>query len=263
MAAMLAAERSTGGGDLEDDAAPLWEGGWLRAARRLDAHPGRVGGRCRPTWVVVHTTDMHPGTWPGLLRRLQQQPGAGNGAHFWLGRAADQGLVQTVDVTRNANHAGGATHGWFTAGAGRLHPNAYAIGIEVHCAGAVIQRGGQWYAIDRSKDVDGDGRRDVAPTGAPLADDDVELDPRRPGRGWHKPSAWQLEQLGALLAAVAACPVRAPAPVTWSVKPNGSPQSWAPAVTIGGVPVVGHVTLDPADKLDPWPPVARALRELV
>lgn len=263
--AELAAELDAAGGEDETAAAELeaaWAGGWWRPATRRDAHPGRIGGRCRPTWAVVHTTDMHPATWPGLQRRLQAEAGRGAGAHFWLGRTPEQGLVQSVSVDRNANHAGGATHGWFVAGGQRLHPNSYSVGIEVHCAGAVIVHGGHWYAIDRSRDVDGDGRRDVAPTGAPLPDAEIEADPRRPGRGWHRPSAWQLEQLAALLAALAGCPLRAPAPAGWSVRPNGSPQGWAPAVVIGGLPVVGHVTLDPADKLDPWPPLSRWLQQL-
>lgn len=260
--AALAAEAATGGGELEDlDVG--WDGGWWRGARRHDAHPGRVGGKCRPWAAVVHTTDMHPDTWKGLLTRLQRDAGKGNGAHFWIGRSAEQGIVQTVGLDRNANHAGGATYGRLVVGAGRaareLHPNAVTVGIEVHCAGAVIRQGGQWYAIDRSKDLDGDGDRDVGPTGAPLPAVEVDLDPRRPGRGWHRPSAWQVERVAELLAAIGDYPARAPVPATWSVKPNGKAQSWAPNVVIGGLPVLGHVTLDPADKLDPWPPLSREL----
>jgi hypothetical protein len=258
--AELAAERETAGGG-EPELAAAWDGGWWRGCQQRTAHAGRIGGRCRPTWVVVHTTDMAPATWFPLLTRLQRDRGKGNGAHFWVGRDQVQGVVQTAPVDRNAGHAGGATHGWFVGPDGkRYHPNEYSIGIEVHLAGAVILREGQWYAIDRSKDVDGDGRRDVMPTGAPIPAADVELDPRRPGRGWHKPSAYQTEQLAALLAAIGECPLRAPAPTPWSVRPNGAAQSWAPRAVIGGVPVVGHVTLDPADKLDPHPPLSRWLQ---
>jgi hypothetical protein len=259
--ALLAAEQATAGGD-DAELAPGWEGGWLRGATRRAAHPGRVGGRCRPTWVVVHTTDMAPETWSGMIRRNSEQAGQGSGAHFWIGRGPEQGLIQAVEIERNANHAGGPTHGWFVAGGHQLHPNSYAIGIEVHAAGAVIRANGRWYAIDRSRDLDGDGDRDVGPTGAPIAEIDVELDPRRPGRGWHRPSAWQLEQLGLVLAAIADCPLRAAPPATWSVRPSGAPQSWAPNVVVHGVPVVGHVTLTPDRKGDPWPPLSRWLREL-
>jgi hypothetical protein len=98
----LAAEPRTAGGDDQHEA---WDGGWWRGARRQPAHPGRVGGRCTPWAVVVHTTDMAPGTWDGLMRRLQRDAGRGAGAHFWLGRTPEQGLVQSVAVDRNANHA--------------------------------------------------------------------------------------------------------------------------------------------------------------
>ena len=54
-------------------------------------------------------------------------------------------------------------------------------------------------------------------------------------------------------------PAQAPPPALWGVTPNGAPPSWVPRVLIGGVPVVGHVTLDPARKSDPGIPLARAL----
>ncbi len=260
--ASLAAEPThAGGSQLDPDEHPTWDGGWWRGAVRKPAHHGRVGGRCRPWALVVHTTDMHPDTWSGMIRRVQSQPGRGSGAHFWLGRDASQGLVQAVPVDRNANHAGGSSHGWMLADGRRQHPNDVTVGIEVHCAGAVIRGpGSRWYAIDRSDDVDGDGRPDARPTGAPLPDADVEPDPSRPGHGWHRPSEWQFAQLALLLDAFAACPLRVDRPPAWSVEPIGSAQPWAPSVLIGGVPVVGHVTITPSRKGDPWPPLSRWLQ---
>lgn len=48
-------------------------------------------------------------------------------------------MVQFAPITRNANHAGGKTHGWWytrAGGRGRLiHPNTVAVGIELDNAG--------------------------------------------------------------------------------------------------------------------------------
>ncbi len=259
----LPPEDSTGGGD--DDPHPTWDGGWWRGARRRPAHNGRVGGVIRPWLVVVHTTDVHPSdrTWAGMMDRVAGQAGEGNGAHFWIGRDAGQGTTQSVPVDRNANHAGGpgGRHGWLEVGGQRLHPNRVAIGIEVSSAGLVVQRGGRWYA--RSSDADGI-------TGAPLPDVDVEPDPRRPGYGWHKPTDYQLGELAAIFGAFADCPLRVAAPAGWSIVAHtgddrqgptyGPPPADAPRVLIGGVPVVGHVTLDPRRKGDPWAPLGRWLQ---
>jgi hypothetical protein len=252
------------GGDDEDAADPAWDGGWWRGAQRRPAHAGRVGGVIRPWAVVVHTTDVHPSdrTWAGMMGRLQSQAGEGNAAHFWIGRDPGQGVVQSVSVDRNANHAGGKAgkHGWFVVDGQRVHPNRVTFSIEVNNAGLVVERGGKWYA--RS----GDGV-----TGAPLPAADVEPDPKRPGYGWHRPTDYQLGELALLLEAIGACPVRVPSPAGWSVLPHtgdnaagpvygGAGQAWAPRVLVAGVPVVGHVTLDPRRKGDPWPPLSRWLQ---
>lgn len=260
----LPPESPDGGGD-DSDEHPTWDGGWWLGARRRAAHRGRVGGAIRPWLVVVHTTDVGPSdrTWSGMMDRLERQPGEGNGAHFWIGRDAGQGLVQSVPVDRNANHAGGpdGRHGWLVVDGKRRHPNREAIGIEVSGAGLVLSRGGKWYA-----------RSGGSITGAPIPAADVEVDPRHPDRGWHRPSDYQLAELALLLAAIGDSPVLVAAPSRWEVLAHvrddrvskepvyGPPVADAPRVLIGGVPVVGHWTLDPGRKGDPWPPLSRWLQ---
>lgn len=247
------------GGDDEIEAeSPDWDGGWYLGARRAPAHPGRVGRAIKPWLVVVHTTDMLPGTFNALLRKRAGERGKGNGEHFALGIDPGQGLVQEVPVDRNGNHAGGpdGKHGVIVAAGRRLHPNTLSIGIEVHNAGALRLVAGEWRT--GSRDDDGVWR----PSGAPVPGNQVESDPARDGRGWHLPSLWQLEQLEQLLLAFGDCPVMVPPPASWMIDPNGTPQGYAPHVVIRGVPVVGHVTLDPNRKGDPHPPLSRWLREL-
>jgi hypothetical protein len=257
----LPAEDDGAGGDHDDDPSPVWDGGWCRGAVRAPIHPGRVGGAIRPWAAVVHTTDMHPDTWGALLRRLARDPGRGAGAHFGLGREPGQ-LVQTTDLGRNANHAGGRpAHGWIDVAGRRVHPNMVTIGIEVHTAGQVVRDAGRWRTWSRK-----DGA--LVFHGAPIPDAEVEPDPRRPARGWHRPTAYQLRELETLLRALAGCPavVPPPAPSQWGVTPSGREHlpSWAPrpGLLIGGVPVVGHVSLDPARKTDPGPVLSRWLAEL-
>lgn len=59
-----------------------WERGWWLQARQMPAHRGRIGAAIIPKAVVVHTTDMAPGTFGALVRGWQKRPGAGNAAHF-------------------------------------------------------------------------------------------------------------------------------------------------------------------------------------
>jgi len=239
-------------GEPDDEEPSEWDGGRLTWARWVPCHSGRVGRAIRPWAVVVHTTDMAPGSFDALVKAWASRPGAGNAAHFLVGRTETDGTVQMIDCARNGNHAGGKpAHGWFTAGGQRIHPNSVSIGIEVHNAGEVRLIAGQW----RTGEYDNGWH----PHGAPLDPADVIVDDRNKSRGLHRPTEWQLEELARLLEALGHCPVIAPYPEGWGIAANGAPQSWAPQTMISGLPVVGHVTLDPARKGDPHKAISRWL----
>lgn len=219
--------------------------GRYHRARQVDAHPGRVGRAIVPCAVVVHTTDMMPGTLAGLVARWHGEPGVGAAAHFILGRDPAQGVIQMVSTLRNANHAGGAKHGSYHLTSGALvHPNLWAIGIEVHAGGKLKRNGAIWYHPDSMMHV---------------ADDQVHVDER--GAGWHKITAYQLEELRLLLNAIRA--TLAPMPVGTTIAPNGgyAENGVAPWAAVDGKPVIcGHVTLDPANKTDCGPELMAWLR---
>lgn len=226
-------------------AAPRWTDGWWSGARRTPAHAGRVGPQIRPCCTVVHTTDMLPDEWNALLTAWQTRPGDGACAHFIIGRDKDAGVAQCVPITRNGNHAGGPGHGVFKAGSGpAIHPNTIAVGIELHCAGGVQRVDGAWRLVEGGK-----------AHGTQLYDFEVIPDPQRPGRGWHVITDYQREQLRALLADLEL--VLAPMPAGLVAKSTGE------AVPSWGTPtnarIVGHVSLDPAHRSDPWPPMMRVL----
>jgi len=229
---------------LGQPAAGVFNNGWWSLAQQLPAFAGRIGGVIAPFAVVVHTTDMVPETWNVLLHSWTTQLGAGDCAHFIIGRDAAAGMVQLAPITNNANHAGGNGHGSFVAGQQSWHPNTVAVGIEVHCAGSVRQINGDWHLVENG-----------AVQGAAIADEDVIADPQRPGRGWHKVTDYQYEQLGALLDGLenvlAALPVGCAAqsieqPPAYGIFPTGRR--------------VGHVSLDAAHRGDPWPPTCDWMR---
>ena len=227
--------------------APTWSEGWYLGAQRRPAHPGRVGGPIKPWTVVVHTTDMMPNTFAPLVKAWTTNANRGACAHFILGRTREDGLVQLVPINRNGNHAGGPRspdgkplHGWFVKDGKTIHPNLVAIGIEVHNAGRLTFVGKNW--VDEN-----DHKIDVA---------DVELDDRKPGRGWHKPTAWQLETLGRLLDELDL--QLGPTPAGITIQPHGEVPAY------GRTPssrFVGHVSLDPDRKSDPGVPIMRWLRQ--
>src|SRR5262249_10283362 len=127
--------------------------------------------------------------WDGLVHRWTTEVGDGAGAHFLIGRDATAGVIQLAPITNDGHHAGGPGPGIFFAGAQQWSPNAVSVGIEIQCTGGVQQRNGDWRLVD----IDGVAKGNAIP------DDDVIPDPQRPGRGWHKVTDYQYEQLGALL----------------------------------------------------------------
>lgn len=218
--------------------------GWWSLARRLPAFAARIGGVIAPFAVVVHTTDMVPDSWDGLLHRWTTEAGDGACAHFIIGRDAANGLVQLAPITNNANHAGGNGHGSFVAGQQSWHPNLVSVGIEVHCAGAVRQINGDWRLVE-----------DGVAQGAALPNEDVVPDPQRPGRGWHKVTDYQYQQLSALLDGLETVLTALPAGcVAHSIE---APPHYGIFATGRRV---GHVSLHAAQRGDPWPQVCDWMR---
>lgn len=228
------------------DPHPNFVDGWWARAIRAPAHVGRVGGHIDPWCAVDHTTDMHPDDWHALVLHWLTNAGDGACANFLFGRDESQGVLQLIPILRNGNHAGGPQHGVFAVGANRLHPNRVSVGIELHCAGGQLRLiGGEWRFVEAGK-----------MHGAPIPAADVEPDPQRPGRGWHKLTPYQ-ERMRALLHADLDAVMR-PMP------PGARAVSTGEAVPAWGVPrrarFVGHVSLDPTNRSDPWPNGMRALR---
>jgi N-acetyl-anhydromuramyl-L-alanine amidase AmpD len=226
-------------------------GGKYDAARQVPAHAGRVGGAIVPSAVVVHTTDCMPGSMPAIVKSWATTAGNGACAHFIIGRNPADGVVQLVSTTRNGNHAGGAPkHGWFRGpnwpATPMIHPNTVAIGIELDCAGYLGRPvasvvGQHWRHPDTHREVG-------------VADVDVDAT----GKGWHRVTAYQYDELGKLIdALIPTLNLQATLERTngLMVSPNGDYASngvpWAD--TWGSNVVVGHATLDPTQKTDPGP----------
>lgn len=218
--------------------------GWHRRARRVDAHPGRVGRAIRPWAVVLHETAMHPDSEQALVRRTARVAGAGNCYHFLVGRAGD--LTQLVSITRNANHAGGPGHGWIASGRRQYHPNLVSVGIEVHSAGRVDLVDGQWRTLGR----------DGLPVGRPIPYAEVEVDRRRTSRGVQRPTPAQVDAVDTLLRELTE--VLDPAP-------EGTLRADRlvhPMYSLGRarLPIFTHRELDPDRRSDPSEPLIEALR---
>lgn len=220
--------------------APEWADGWWAEAKRIDAHHGRIGGVIDPRCVVDHMTDMHPDDWHALIKAFTERPGDGACCTFLVAPTEALGIVQFLPITRNGNHAGGPTHGVYKDATGRMwHPNVLTVGIEFHCAGGQLRRiANAWRFVENG-----------TMHGAPIPDADVEPDPQRPGRGWHKLTAYQLAMRAKLHAALDAR-MRAMPTGLHAVSTGEAVPSW-------GVPrstrFVGHVSLDPTSRSDPWP----------
>ncbi len=225
----------------------LFPGGFWTGARRVDPHPARVGGVISPCCVVDHTTDMHPDDWDALLNGWRTRGGDGACAHFVVGRTEAHGVAQFVSIGRNGNHAGGAGHGVFRDTSGHdWHPNLLAIGIEFHCAGGMLRLiNNEWRFVE-------DGKIH----GAPIPASEVEADPARPGRGWHTLTDYQkmirdwLHQ--DLDKAMRTMPLGLRAVSTGDAVPEWGVPRWTR--------FVGHVSLDPTHRADPWPNGMRVLR---
>ena len=218
--------------------------GWWSLAARREAHAGRVGGAIQPFATVIHTTDQPPETWANLIRSWTTSTGGGACAHFALGRTADEGLVQLVPITLNANHAGGSGHGSFVAGQQSWHPNRVSVGIEIHCAGGLRQIDGAWRFVE-----------DGVAQGEPIPDEDVIPDSQRPGRGWHTVTDYQYAKLSALLDALEE--VLEAIPEGCVAQSLEQPPSYGRFATGR---LVGHVSLTAAHRADPWPPTCRWMR---
>jgi len=231
-----------------------WDLGlWLSASFKA-MHPGRVGGTIKPLCSVVHTTDMHPDDFDALVKSWTSQPGAGNGAHFLIGRTADQGVIQFASITRNANHAGGGAsgHGYYRTRSGALvHPNTISVGIELHCAGRLYKdSSGRWRCGEYQA-----GK--LVFSGSPLPLPDVHVDSN--GHGWHMITEYQRGRLLVLLENLKAC---FPPGFNYTLSPNGGYlANGVPWASIPSSQVVGHVTLDPRNKVDPGPVVIALIKE--
>lgn len=225
---------------------PAWTSGWYYDADETPAHPGRIGPTIVPATVVVHTTDMHPSSHDALVKAWRETRGGGNAAHFLIGRTPEQGIKQFAQITRNANHAGGAKHGWWRTAEGKfIHPNTVAVGIELDNAGRLQKRGKAWVHPDSGKTI-------------PL--EEVYIDAK--GVGWHVLTPYQYGALMQLLHDLKACLV--PLPPGCVISPNGSYLgNGVPWAVMSGVDVVGHATLDPTNKTDPGPQVTAWLEENV
>lgn len=229
--------------------------GWYPRARRLTAHPLRVGDSITACTFVIHTTDMMKNTWDGLLQRWHEEPGEYAAAHWLIGQTPEQGLVQMISALRNGNHAGGSRivngarvpyHGNYQLPNGRLvHPNTYALGVEVHNPGYLGRRTSKgWVHKD---------------SGAVIPDADVFVLPD--GRGWAKVTDYQMGELNRLYRAVKR--FLSPAPAGIAVAPNGTyaANNAAWAVT-KSARVAGHATLDPNNKTDPGPELVAWINSL-
>lgn len=220
--------------------------GWWIHATRHPAHPARVGGPVSTFSTVVHSCDMLPNELAALIIAWTTKPGAGNAANFVIGPTAAEGVLQFVPINRNANHAGGPGHGVFVDGAGRTyHPNIATVGIEIHCAGGVRRVNGQWRLVE-----------DGVAHGMVLPDADVIPDPQRAGRGVHRVTDYQYERLEALLHDLDQVQVPMPAGLVSKSMGEAVP-SWAVPKSAR---VVGHVSLDPEHRSDPWGPTMTWLR---
>jgi len=237
-------DRGTAGPDSADHPAiePLpstvaFVDGWWIGARRVHAHPGRVGPPIRAIATGLHTCDMLWDEWDALHEAWTGKPGDGACANVLIGPDELHGVSQFVPMTHNSNHMGGPGHGVFVIGGREVHPNTITNSIEIHCAGGVRLVNGQWRLVENG----------VA-HGTPIPASDVIPDPQRPGRGTHRITDYQYATVARLLADLNAW--QAPLPAGTTTRAFGET---VPAIAHGKSPrVVTHWEMDPVHRSDPW-----------
>jgi len=214
------------------------EGKWSLATYK-EMFAGRIGRAIVPRTLVVHTTDMQPGTFNALVRNWTSQLGRGNGAHFLIGKSeAGGGVIQFAPIHRNGNHAGGSNCGSI----GELNPNVCSVGVEIDNAGKLTKnKAGQWTHKE---------------SGHVFAPEDVFIDAK--GHGWEKVTPYQLQMLERLWTALK--PTLKPWSADSIVKPNGSYADngclWAKPVKPS---LIGHASTNPINKTDPGPQVMEVI----
>lgn len=224
------------------------QGKWSLATYK-EMFAGRIGRAIIPQSLVVHTTDMRPGTFNALVRSWTSQLGRGNGAHFLIGRTEADGVVQFASILRNANHAGGPNCGGFKLPSGAYaHPNTVSIGVEIDNAGKLKKVGNKW--MDYEKVV-------VIPDG------DVYID--QFGHGWHKPTPYQIDMLAKLWAAVK--PILKPWPSGTKVLANGpyvgDGSNYQPWAEVTNPALLGHCSMNAINKTDPGPVLMTLIKQWV
>lgn len=215
------------------------EGRWSLATYK-EMFAGRIGRAIVPRTLVVHTTDMRPGTFAALVRNWTSQLGRGNGAHFLIGKSAADGVVQFASIHRNANHAGGPNCGAI----GGMHPNTVSVGVEIDNAGSLKKDAAGWYHADGA-----------TKTRIPAAD--VFIDEK--GRGWEKVTEYQMAMLAKLWAALR--PTLRAWPAGTKTQPNGdyARNGVAHFAASATASLIGHVTINPVNKRDPGPQVMQEI----
>lgn len=213
-------------------------GKWSEATYK-QMHSGRIGRGIVPQTLVVHTTDMRPGTFGSLVKSWTSGAGRGNGAHFLIGKTKEDGVVQFAPITRNANHAGGPNPGGIRPGNSNtvVNPNVCSVGVELDNAGRLIKDSKGWYHRD---------------TGYRFAAEDVYVDSK--GRGWEKVTQYQIDMLKYLWEDLR--PLLKPWPAGTVVVPNATHTSQGTSYAAAISPaLIGHASTNPINKTDPGPQV--------
>lgn len=216
--------------------------GWWSLAAAKKMHAGRIGRGIVPKTLIVHTTDMRPGTFGALVSNWTTQPGRGNGAHFLIGKSAADGVVQFCPIHLNANHAGGPNPGGFRLPGGSIvNPNVCSVGVELDNAGRLKKDAKGWYHPDSGY------RFDAA---------DVYVDEK--GRGWEKVTEYQMVQLKLLWTALKM--TLKPWPAGSAVAPNATYASQGASYAEAASPaLIGHASTNPINKSDPGPQVMKEI----